>query len=84
MITVSIAGEKREYPVGTTYEGIANDYQEKYDGLIGLVAVDGKINELFKQLKKDCEMDFFTLKDDVGHKTYVRSARRISLVIVGA
>ena len=82
MITVSIAGEKREYPVGTTYEGIANDYQEKYDGLIGLVAVDGKINELFKQLKKDCEMDFFTLKDDVGHKTYVRSATMLFLKAV--
>ena len=53
MVTVTIEGNKKQYPVGTTYEVIAAEYQDKYDGLIGLVAVDGKIKELFKQLKKD-------------------------------
>jgi len=82
MITVTIDGEKKQYPEGVSYESIADEYQEKYDGLIGLVAVDGKIKELFKQLKKDCEISFFTLKDDVGHKTYVRTATMLFLKAV--
>ncbi len=82
MITVIIAGEKKQYPVGTTYEKIAEEYQAQYDGLIVLVAVNGKIRELFKQLKKDCELSFFTLKDDVGHKTYVRTATMLFLKAV--
>lgn len=82
MVTVTIEGNKKQYPVGTTYEVIAAEYQDKYDGLIGLVAVDGKIKELFKQLKKDCEISFFTLKDDVGNKTYVRTATMLFLKAV--
>ncbi len=79
MITVTVAGEKKQYTEGTTYEQIVQEYQEQYGGLIGLVAVNGKIQELFKQVKKDCELSFFTLKDDVGHKTYVRSATMLFL-----
>jgi len=82
MVTVTIEGNKKQYPMGTTYEVIAAEYQDKYEGLIGLVAVDGKIKELFKQLKKDCEISFFTLKDDVGHKTYVRTATMLFLKAV--
>lgn len=82
MVTVTIEGNKKQYPIGTTYEVIAAEYQEKYDGLIGLVAVDGKIKELFKQVKKDCEISFFTLKDDVGNKTYVRTATMLFLKAV--
>lgn len=82
MITVTIEGEKKLYPEGISYEKIVEEYQEKYDGLIGLVAVDGKIKELFKTLKKDCEISFFTLKDDVGHKTYVRTATMLFLKAV--
>ena len=82
MITVTIAGEKKQYEEGTTYEKIAQEYQEQYNGLIGLVAVNGKIKELFKQLKKDCELSFFTLQDDVGHKTYVRTATMLFLKAV--
>lgn len=82
MVTVTIEGNKKQYPIGTTYEVIAAEYQDKYDGLIGLVAVDGKIKELFKQVKKDCEISFFTLKDDVGNKTYVRTATMLFLKAV--
>lgn len=74
MITVEINGEERQYPQGATYEDVANDYQKEYDNLIALAARDGKIRELFKKLTRDCEITFFTLKDDVGNKTYVRSA----------
>ena len=74
MYTLTVEGTKRHYPEGTTFEEVAAAYQDKYEGQIALVAADGKIRELFKQVEQDCEITFFTLKDDVGHKTYVRSA----------
>lgn len=82
MITVKINGEERQYPQGATYEDVANDYQQEYDNLIALAARDGKIRELFKKLTRDCEITFFTLKDDVGNKTYVRSATMLFLKAV--
>lgn len=82
MFTVKINGEERQYLQGTTYEEVANDYQKEYDNLIALAARDGKIRELFKKLTRDCEITFFTLKDDVGNKTYVRSATMLFLKAV--
>lgn len=79
MVTVTINGEKREYAQGTTYEAIAAEYQKDYEGMIALVAVNGKIRELFKKVTKDCVLEFFTLGDDVGHKTYVRTATMLFL-----
>lgn len=70
---VLVEGEERTYEKGTTFETIANDYQEKYDHQIALVIVNGKMKELFKTLKEDCTVSFLTLKDDTGHKTYVRT-----------
>ena len=82
MITVKINGEERQYPQGATYEDVANDYQQEYEYLIALAARDGKIRELFKKLTRDCEITFFTLKDNVGNKTYVRSATMLFLKAV--
>ena len=82
MYTVTIKGEKKEYPNGTTYETIADEYQSEYDNMIAAVAVNGKIRELFKRLDRDCELSFFTLKDDVGYKTYVRTATMLFLKAV--
>lgn len=79
MVTVTINGEKREYAQGTTYETIAAEYQQNYEGMIALVAANGKIRELFKKVTKDCRLEFFTLGDDVGHKTYVRTATMLFL-----
>lgn len=74
MIEVTIAGEKKEYPEGTTYEKIAREYQKQYDDTIALVVADGKIRELMKKVEGDCELSFLTLKDSAGHKSYVRTA----------
>ncbi len=74
MVTVTINGEKRQYETGTTYEKIAKDYQKQYDDTIALVIADGKIQELMKRAEEDCELEFITLKDSIGHKTYVRTA----------
>lgn len=74
MITVTIAGEAKQYEKGTTYETIAEEYQKRYDDTIALVIVDGKIRELMKKAEKDCELQFITLKNSAGHKAYVRTA----------
>lgn len=82
MVTISIYGEEKQVPQGTSFEQIAEDYQEKYGGLIAVAAANGKIRELFKKVTKDCQVEFFTLKDDVGHKTYVRTATMLFLKAV--
>ncbi|MGN0376356.1 MAG: nucleoside kinase [Suilimivivens sp.] len=82
MATITIEGVSREYADGTTYEAIANEYQEKYDHMIALVLENGKIRELIKTVKKDCELSFLTLKDNIGHKAYVRTAIMILIKAV--
>ncbi len=82
MYTITINGEQKQYPEGTTYEMVAAPYQEQYQQMIALVSVNGKICELFKKLTKDCTIEFFTLKDAVGYKTYVRTATMLFLKAV--
>lgn len=82
MVTVKIKGESIQVPEGTTYEKIVEPYQGKDGQLIALVAADGKIRELFKKVKKDCEISFFTVRDEVGHKTYIRTATMLFMKAV--
>lgn len=65
---------EKNYAIGTTYEKIADEFQEKYNGLIALVIVNGKIRELTKKVERDCTVSFLTLQDEIGHKTYERTA----------
>lgn len=71
---ITVNGNVREYPEGITYEEIAEDYRKEYEGLIAVACADGKIQELGKKADRDCELRFFTLRDDIGYKTYVRTA----------
>ena len=73
-VTVTIDGGSREVERGTTYEAVVKEYQPAYDNMIAAVAANGRIRELFKKINRDCTITFFTWKDDVGHKTYVRTA----------
>ena len=79
MYTITIKGVEKQYPQGTTYEQIAEEYQAEYEHQIVAVAADGKIRELFKKFTRNCTLEFFTLKDSVGHKTYVRTATMLFL-----
>jgi len=82
MVTIKINGKERLYDDGIKYEIIAEEYQNEYVSQIALVTVNGKIRELFKKVTKDCQVEFFTLRDDVGHKTYVRTATMLLLKAV--
>lgn len=73
-VVVTLGELKKTYERNTKYEEIANEFQAQYEGLIAAVIVDGKIQELIKTVEKDCTVTFATLKDSIGHKTYVRTA----------
>ena len=69
MVTIRIAGEEKLYEDGIKYEIIAQEYQNNYTSPIALVTVNGKIRELMKRVDRDCELDFITYSDMIGHKT---------------
>lgn len=79
MAKVTIQGITEEYPVGTSYGEIVEKYQEGQEAPIILVTVNGKLRELHKKVKRDCTVDFVTTTDNIGHKTYKRSACLILL-----
>ena len=79
MYTLIIEGEKKEYPDGVTWEDIAKEYQKNYPSPIAAVSLDGKIRELFKKVSRSGEVKFFTLSDNVGHLTYIRSTTMLMM-----
>ena len=74
MAIVTIDGTKKQYPIGTTYQDIAKEYQTKYEDEILLVGINGKLRELHKTVQFDCTLQFYTGKDQPGIQTYHRSA----------
>lgn len=74
MIKVTIDGEEKEYPYGTTYSMIAEEYQSAKEYDIVLVMADNRLRELHKRLKEPCTISFITTKEAVGNMTYRRSA----------
>ena len=74
MITIKINGEEKLFEDGVQYELIAEEYQNECTSQIALVVIDGKIQELMKRADHDCELEFITYEDMIGHKAYVRSA----------
>ena len=82
MVTIKVNGEEKQYPKGIALEEIANGFQEKYDSQILIAIQNGKIKELSKNIKKDGEeITFLTMKDKIGHATYVRS---VTMLLVKA
>ena len=74
MAIVTIDGTKKQYPIGTTYQDIAKEYQSQYEDEILLVGINGKLRELHKTVQFDCTLQFYTGKDQPGIQTYHRSA----------
>lgn len=74
MITLTIEGKEKEYEKGIRFEEIAKEYQEKYDGYICLVNINNSIKELSRNAYKSGILTFYTRKDVVGQKAYVRTA----------
>ena len=78
MALVKIHGITKEYSEGTTWMEVAREHQKEYEYDILLVRVNGKLQELHKQVK-DCELSFVTAKDKPGMSAYQRSASLMML-----
>lgn len=74
MPNVTVNGIQKEYPVGTPFYDIVQDFQTDQGDDILLVRAGGKLKELHKTLSGDVELEFITARDRVGVKTYERSA----------
>ncbi len=79
MYKLKVMDTEIEVEKGTTCEDVANMFKDKFDAPIAAVSINGKIRELFKRVNKSGEMSFFTLKDDVGHLTYKRTAVMLAI-----
>lgn len=73
MYKIQIGNEIKLYEEGTTYKKIAEEYQGQYENDIVLVLVDGKLQELLKECRQDCKLEFITTDTKVGNETYRRS-----------
>lgn len=73
MINVTIEGEVKSYPRGTTYQDLADEYQPQYKDDIVQTIVNGKLQELHKCLVPDSEIRFITTGDKPGMQSYQRS-----------
>lgn len=79
MIKLTINGANREYPYGTTWLTVAQEYQQGYQDDILLVQVDGKLQELHRKVKECASLNFITARDSAGKLTYRRSVKFLML-----
>ena len=73
MVRIVINGEKKEYPFGTTWQTVAQEYQPEWEDDILLVQADGKLQELHKKAAECSELRFITARDGAGRLTHRRS-----------
>lgn len=78
MVQVIIGTEEREYPEGTTWLQIAQEYQSQYEDDILLVKVNGKLRELHKEVREG-RAEFITARQKPGMSAYQRSATLLML-----
>ena len=79
MIKVTAGQSIYEVEEGTTLEQLAKQLQKKEEPVIILAYMDGKLTELFTEIKKDCHVRFVTLKEQAGYMAYKRTATFIFL-----
>ena len=72
-VVLEIQGKKREYPYGTQYWEIVNDYQKEQKDRILLVMAGNRLRELHRRAKEDCRLEFITMRDPAGYNAYRRS-----------
>lgn len=72
MISVTVGDVTKEYIKGVTYLEISRDFQKNYAYDIILACVDNKLQELNKKVEQDCDIEFLTVQDSNGYRTYTR------------
>ena len=79
MREIIVEGKKTTVREGTTYLELAREYQSGYPHDIVLVLENGKMRELFREVKGESVVTFLTTGQVDGHKTYKRSATLLML-----
>lgn len=74
MIYIHVEGKKYEYPSGVRLKEISDEFQSQYNNSIILARVDGQLRELLKPVRKDARIEWVTVADSTGQKTYGRTA----------
>ncbi len=80
-ITITYQGEARNYAAGTSVVEIAANLGLDTKTVM-LAKVNGKLCEMFKNLYKDAEISFVTMKDSAGRKTYERGLSMVLLTAI--
>ncbi|MCC8127635.1 MAG: nucleoside kinase [Clostridiales bacterium] len=73
MVSITVMGKSREYPVGTILKTVAEEFQPEFPCDILLARVNGKLQELHKKVQDRTEVRFLTAKDRPGLMAYQRS-----------
>lgn len=75
-VNIKLSNEKiitERVSIGTRFASLGGKYQDQYKDKIVLVKVDGKLRELEKEIMSDCEVEFITMTERDGKRTYRRS-----------
>lgn len=81
-INLTIEGISKEYPKGISLWELSREYQKQYKAEIMLAFVNGKLSELRKTLHNDARVQFITMNEDAGYKTYTRGLTLVMLKAV--
>lgn len=73
-LKIQIGDVTKEYQDGTTFEVIANEFQDNYSSKIAIAVFNGKMRELTKIPECDGVLEFLDLKSGTGHRAYKRTA----------
>ncbi len=65
--------EEREYSSGTKLQSIVDEYQKYYEYDIVLAFLNGRLQELHKEITEDCKVQFVTTDMKMGYNAYQRS-----------
>lgn len=71
---VKINNILKEYPSGTTFRQIADEYQDDYPYGIALAIADNKIRELGKPVEDGMDITFRDFSTPSGYRAYMRTA----------
>lgn len=76
---ITVEGNVIEIQDGMTYLELAEKYRKNYEHDIVLVLENGKMRELFREIKDNSQVEFLTTGQTDGYKTYKRSTTLLLL-----
>ena len=73
MCSLTIDKETKQYPLDTTFQQIADEYQKQFESRIVLVKFQNDLKELSQSVLRDGSLEFITSDQKPGRDTYRRS-----------